>query len=191
MDIEEVLAGMIAALRSGSTFAMIVHSDSKSQQCICSSAVNTKIIYKWLYERCFPKKRNMNKTQRRQLEKHMHTVSESLMASYELSNTLGCAMAECVEATAASYHAQKRAEDLRAGVAAMPKATIKLLTALPILALFAGELLGGHPILMLITTVNGWILLTIGGICYGLGLAWVSSMLQISQHAMDAASLEG
>ncbi|RFT36955.1 pilus assembly protein TadB, partial [Bifidobacteriaceae bacterium NR015] len=44
-----------------------------------------------------------------------------------------------------------RAEDLRADVAAMPKATIKLLTALPILALFAGELLGGHPILMLIT----------------------------------------
>ena len=88
MDIEEVLAGMIAALRSGSTFAMIVHSDSKSQQCICSNAVNTKIIYKWLYERCFPKKRNMNKTQRRQLEKHMHTVSESLMASYELSLSL-------------------------------------------------------------------------------------------------------
>lgn len=44
MDIEEVLAGMIAALRSGSTFAMIVHSDSKSQQCICSSAVNTKLF---------------------------------------------------------------------------------------------------------------------------------------------------
>lgn len=191
MDIEEVLAGLVAALRSGSTFAMVIQTDSELHNQRNVEVVNTELIYSWLSSRCLPKNRKISDIKRRKLEQHMRNVSENLMAAYELSNSLGCSMSTCVEATAASYRAQKRSEDLRADVAAMPQATIKLLTALPILALLAGELLGGHPISMLLTTVQGWILLAVGSVCYSLGLAWVRSMLNISRHVMDSAIIEG
>ncbi|WP_032814722.1 hypothetical protein [Gardnerella vaginalis] len=191
MDIEEALAGLLAALRAGSTFVMIIQADTKIEHYSSASVMNTELIYQWLATRCLTRNREITDSQRRRLERHMHHVAENLMTAYQLSNTLGCAMATCVEATAASYHAQRRAEDLRADVAAMPQATIKLLTALPFLALLAGELLGGHPLLMLSTTVHGWILLALGAVCYSLGLAWVRSMLRISQHAMDSAIVGG
>ncbi len=187
MDIEEVLAGLVAALRAGSTFAMVIQNDSEVQHNRASNIVNTKLIYSWLYAQCLPKNRVVSDAHRKNIEKHMHIVSENLMAAYELSNTLGCTMATCVEATAASYHAQRRAEDLRADVSAMPESTIKLLTALPVLALLAGELIGGNPIVMLLCTTQGWVLLTVGAICYGLGLVWVRSMLRVSHHAMTGA----
>lgn len=187
MDIEEALAGLIAALRSGSTFEMILQNDADFKNNICSNEVSTKMIYRWLNNRCSIKNRNLSAAQRRRIENHMQSVCENLMAAYELSNTLGCEMATCVEAASASYHARRRAEDLQADVSAMPSATIKLLTALPFLSLLAGELLGGHPILILLTTVYGWVLLIVGAISYSLGFAWVKSMLRISNHNMASS----
>ncbi len=189
MDIEEALAGLVAALKAGSTFENVIQCDSELSKRTKFAAVNTNLIYLWLYAKCLPKNRVISNSQKSRLEKHMHRVAENLMSAYKLSNTLGCSITTCVEATSASYHAQRRAEDLRNDVASMPKSTIKLLTALPVLSLLAGELLGGHPILILITTIHGWILLAIGATCYSLGLAWVRSMLKISQRTMSNAAL--
>lgn len=189
MDIEEALAGLVAALKAGSTFENVIQCDSELSKRTKFAAVNTNLIYLWLYAKCLPKNRVISNSQKSRLEKHMHRIAENLMSAYKLSNTLGCSITTCVEATSASYHAQRRAEDLRNDVASMPKSTIKLLTALPVLSLLAGELLGGHPILILITTIHGWILLAIGATCYSLGLAWVRSMLKISQRTMSNAAL--
>lgn len=187
MDIEEALAGLVASLRAGSTFERVIQNDAEIKQNNVSGVVNVKLIYDWLYARCLPKNRVISAKRRKNVEKYMRIVSENLMAAYELSNTLGCTMATCVEATAASYHAKKRAEDLRADVSAMPEATIKLLTALPVLALFAGELMGGNPIFMLLTTTHGFILLTVGAIFYVLGFVWVKSMLSTSRRVVESA----
>lgn len=189
MDIEEALAGLVAALKAGSTFENVIQCDAELSKRTKFAAVNTNLIYLWLYAKCLPKNRVISNSQKSRLEKHMHSVAENLMSAYKLSNTLGCSITTCVEATSASYHAKRRAEDLRNDVASMPKSTIKLLTALPVLSLLAGELLGGHPILILITTIHGWILLAIGATCYSLGLAWVRSMLRISQRTMSNAAL--
>lgn len=190
MDIEEALASLVASLKAGSTFENIICNDAAVRRSGSNHVVvNVDLIYAWLASRCLQSANNMSSRKRRNLEEHMRQVAENIAAAYELSNTLGCAMSECVAATAASYHAKKREEDLQSEVAAMPEATIKLLTALPLLALLAGQLLGGNPLALLVTTAQGWVLLAVGSVCYGLGLVWVRSMLRMSRHAMDCAAV--
>lgn len=207
MDIEEALAALVAALRSGASFETIMQREqveesgekkivilrnknfsqnnlkTRVKKCNCNS-VSIVSIQKWLEKRCLSEYKKINAKKRSVIEKNIREVSENLMAAYTLSNTLGCAIAECVEATMSSYHAKRRAEDLRADVAAMPQATIKLLSALPALALVAGEFLGGHPVNMLITNSYGWVFLAIGLSCYGFGVLWIKTIIRSSRIAM-------
>lgn len=96
-------------------------------------------------------------------------------------------MTDCVQAVSDSYHANKRVNDLSSEVFAMPKATIRLLTALPFLALLTGQLLGVNPILMIFTSSRGYALLGIGLLFYVIGLLWVTWIMKSSKKAMLSA----
>ena len=67
-----------------------------------------------------------------------------LYAACQLSLTLGCETGRCLQAVAESLKRQRLLDDLRANAFAMPKATVKLLMALPLLTVLLGEGMGAQ-----------------------------------------------
>ena len=83
-------------------------------------------------------------------------LSGELYAACRLSLTLGCETGRCLQAVAESLKRQRLLDDLRANAFAMPKATVKLLMALPQLTVLLGEGMGAHPLTFLFSGVRGW-----------------------------------
>ena len=184
MSIEESLASLIAFLRSGRSFESIIIGNSSEAS---FSTINVESILKWINSRLITSDcsnsyfNNANNSKRK---KDALKVAQSLMAVYKLSNMLGCPMADCVKAVADSYSSRKRVNNLTSEVFAMPKATIKLLIALPFLTILTGQLLGANPILMIFTSAKGYVFLSIGMIFYAIGIIWVNRIINLSKNEM-------
>ncbi len=204
MGIEESLAALVASLRSGASFESIIRGDSSNEirngliektdnvnnnynsnnSESYFQVINIESVFKWIDSRCSNRIKNLSARQRSKVRKDMRKVAQSLMSVYELSSSIGCSMTDCVQAVSDSYHANKRVNDLSSEVFAMPKATIRLLTALPFLALLTGQLLGVNPVLMIFTSSRGYALLGIGLLFYAIGLVWVTWIMKSSKKAM-------
>lgn len=189
--IEEALASLSAALSSGAQFHDVIFgavysekADSDnyySEKSYQFTSMSAEIIAKWLRARCESYSSKKNKSA---IDNDINNIAYSLMAAYKLSNNLGCSMADCVDAVADSYHYQCKSEALRSEVLAMPQATITLLTALPLLTLIAGEIMGANPLLFLISSPKGWCMLTVGLFSYIAGVIWVKTMMSKSRKNM-------
>lgn len=211
MSIEESLASLVASLKSGASFESIISvcSDCNANgnaRKAYNKQINAESILKWIDSRLsestitssldssFKNARNTKNTKNyknAKKQKDIRKIAQSLMSVYKLSNSIGCPMADCVQAVADSYYANKRVDDLSAEVFAMPKATIKLLIALPFLSLLTGQLLGANPILMIFTSYKGYTLLSVGMAFYAVGVIWVARILKNSRNAMQSASFNG
>ena len=110
-------------------------------------------------------------------------LSGELHAACRLSLTLGCETGRCLQAVAESLKRQRLLDDLRANAFAMPKATVKLLMALPQLTVLLGEGMGAHPLTFLFSGVRGWACLGFACVCYGFGLVWIRALMR--QDDMD------
>ena len=96
-----------------------------------------------------------------------------LASACALSERLGCEVSRCLQSVSDSYRRECKARDLRREAFAAPKATIRLLSALPLATVLLGELMGAKPVAFLLGSPTGMVCL-IGGICwYGLGLLWI------------------
>ncbi|MFU0549184.1 type II secretion system F family protein [Gardnerella piotii] len=211
MSIEESLASLVASLKSGASFESIisvcsdcnVNGDARKAY---NKPINAESILQWFDSRLsgstiessldssFKNAKNTKNTKNyknAKKQKDIRKIAQSLMSVYKLSNSIGCPMADCVQAVADSYYANKRVDDLSAEVFAMPKATIKLLIALPFLSLLTGQLLGANPILMIFTSYKGYTLLSVGMAFYAVGVIWVARILKNSRNAMQSASFNG
>lgn len=211
MSIEESLASLVASLKSGASFESIisvcsdcnVNGDARKAY---NKPINAESILQWFDSRLsgstiessldssFKNAKNTKNTKNyknAKKQKDIRKIAQSLMSVYKLSNSIGCPMADCVQAVADSYYANKRVDDLSAEVFAMPKATIKLLIALPFLSLLTGQLLGANPILMIFTSYKGYTLLSVGMAFYAVGVIWVANILKNSRNAMQSASFNG
>lgn len=211
MSIEESLASLVASLKSGASFESIIGvcSDCNSNgdaRKAHNKQINAESILKWIDSRLsestiessldssFKNAKNTKNTKNyknAKKQKDIRKIAQSLMSVYKLSNSIGCPMADCVQSVADSYYANKRVDDLSAEVFAMPKATIKLLIALPFLSLLTGQLLGANPILMIFTNYKGYTLLGVGMAFYAVGVIWVARILKNSRNAMQSASFNG
>lgn len=211
MSIEESLASLVASLKSGASFESIIsvcsdcnaNGDARKAH---NKQINAESILQWFDSRLsgstiessldssFKNAKNTKNTKNyknAKKQKDIRKIAQSLMSVYKLSNSIGCPMADCVQAVADSYYANKRVDDLSAEVFAMPKATIKLLIALPFLSLLTGQLLGANPILMIFTSYKGYTLLSVGMAFYAVGVIWVARILKNSRNAMQSASFNG
>ena len=112
-----------------------------------------------------------------------HPCAAELHAACRLSLTLGCETGRCLQAVAESLKRQRLLDDLRANAFAMPKATVKLLMALPQLTVLLGEGMGAHPLTFLFSGVRGWTCLGFACVCYGFGLVWIRALMR--QDDMD------
>lgn len=83
-------------------------------------------------------------------------LSGELHAACQLSLTLGCETGRCLQAVAESLKRQRLLDDLRANAFAMPKATVKLLMALPLLTVLLGEGMGAHSLAFLVSGSKAW-----------------------------------
>lgn len=179
---------LIAALRSGRTFESLILNDTRVNK---TRTINADVIEQWLYSQSHTVTQRsfwcLKLTQRRQLEQ-IRALACSLYAAYCLSANLGCELSGCIQAVADSYRMKCHAQDLRSQVLAMPESTIKLLSVLPLMALLLGELLGAHPVALLLMTQRGWLIAAVGLTCYGVGMVWVLSMIRSVRTAMALSS---
>lgn len=89
---------------------------------------------------------------------------QSLHAAWSLSEDVGAPLADVLQTVAAAIRQDADVEaDIEAALAA-PRSTARLLAVLPLAGLGLGELIGAHPLAMLLHTA-------IGRVCAVLGLA--------------------
>lgn len=105
-------------------------------------------------------------------------LSGELYAACRLSLTLGCETDRCLQAVAESLKRQRLLDDLRANAFAMPKATMKLLMALPLLTVLLGEGMGVHSLVFLVSGVKGLACLGFALCCYTFGLIWIRALMR-------------
>lgn len=105
-------------------------------------------------------------------------LSGELYAACQLSLTLGCETGRCLQAVAESLKRQRLLDDLRTNAFAMPKATMKLLMALPLLTVLLGEGMGAHSLAFLVSGVKGLACLGFALCCYTFGLIWIRALMR-------------
>ncbi|KFI96989.1 hypothetical protein [Bifidobacterium stellenboschense] len=110
-------------------------------------------------------------------EADVATAARHLAAACRLSERTGCALSHCLEAVADDQRRARRAAELKRQTFAMPKATIRLLSALPAVTVALGELLGARPVAFLFGSPQGLLCLGLGGLWYMAGLAWTHRLL--------------
>lgn len=110
--------------------------------------------------------------------RHAAQIACALVAARELSATLGCAMAHGVMAVRRAFLRMKLSDDLTRTAFAVPRATVRMLSALPAVTLLLGELLGARPVTFLFGSMQGMLCLALGTTSYSIGLWWMRLLLK-------------
>jgi tight adherence protein B len=95
-----------------------------------------------------------------------------------LSEVLGSRLVESLRVVRTLYEQERRLEDLRAQAFSMPRATVKLLAALPVITLCGGEVLGAHSFAFLTGSAAGWMCCLCGLGLFGAGWMWMRRLLR-------------
>lgn len=159
------IAAVCAALRGGGTVV-----EACEEQAGCRFAVPRVTVRRlrvMLAARALPK----------ETAEQVDRAAAELAAACAVSATLGCPAAPCLEAVGVSYRRGRLLEDLREQAFAVPRATMLLLCALPVVTVLLGELLGAKPIAFLLGSAPGAICLMMGGCWYAVGVAWMRVMM--------------
>lgn len=171
------VASLRASVRSGATLVQAFEELGGTP--FATPELTRLRITMVIRRRCPPKEQSGQGGQVSQVER----LSGELHAACRLSLTLGCETGRCLQAVAESLKRQRLLDDLRANAFAMPKATVKLLMALPLLTVLLGEGMGAHPLTFLFSGVRGWACLGFACVCYGFGLVWIRALMR--QDDMD------
>ncbi|NEG97073.1 hypothetical protein GFD17_09970 [Bifidobacterium sp. SMB2] len=119
-------------------------------------------------------------------EQAMRVAGDVAMA-FRISELLGCETVRCLAAVSAAHSRRRLLEDMKAKALAMPKSTVKLLSALPLVTIALGEALGARPLSFLFGSVGGLICLLAGAVCYIAGLIWMEALMrQLRSARFDA-----
>lgn len=105
-------------------------------------------------------------------------LSSRVLACGRLSESLGCALAGSLRVVKELCAQEQHVEDLRAKAFSMPKATIKLLSALPLLTLTGGEVLGAHPFAFLLGSAAGRVCAGVGFAFFAAGVWWIRRLMR-------------
>lgn len=115
-------------------------------------------------------------------------IALALTAAYRLSEELGCEAARSVDAAAMAYRRSRNVDELRSKAFSMPKATVRLLSILPFVAIAVGELIGIPVLSFLFTKRLGMLCLVLGCCSYVLGVIWMRALLR---HGFADGSVHG
>lgn len=99
-------------------------------------------------------------------------------AAAKVSERLGCRASPCLEVVLAGYRQMRLLQNLQSQALAVPKATVGMLSALPMVTMLLGELMGARPMEFLLGSAQGLACLLVGCCCYAIGLLWVRALLR-------------
>lgn len=166
--IAHVLAAVIARLKSGGT--MVEAFEEQIDGCFAVRKLTMQRLADLFTRRCLPD------------ESHVQVMRAAVgvSAAAAVSEELGCRAVPCLEAVLGVYRQMRLMQNLKAQAFAVPKATIGLLSSLPLVAVALGELMGARPLMFLFGSQQGLACLASGGCCYAVGLIWVRCLLRDS-----------
>lgn len=119
-------------------------------------------------------------------EQDIVRIARQLASACLLSERLGCGAAHCLQSVSDSYRRDCRARDLRREAFAAPKATIVLLSVLPLATVGLGEFMGARPLAFLFGSARGAICLFLGLAWYAIGLLWIRQLFaRFATHGHD------
>ncbi|WP_238548495.1 type II secretion system F family protein [Bifidobacterium biavatii] len=166
VGIASVIASACATLRSGGS--LLQAFSEQSRQGFAVGRLTEPRIRDVLAERALP----------RETTNQINRVATEIAVAARISDRLGCPAANCLEAVGETYRRSRNMEDLRAQVFAVPKATVRLLSGLPVATILLGELMGSRPVAFLFGAPQGLFCLALGACCYIAGLAWTHALLR-------------
>lgn len=121
---------------------------------------------------------------RSRLERTRVSVLRDLARCWEVSERTGAPLASLLEGVAEAAEADLDADAARETALAGAKATVRILSWLPVLALGLGMLIGADPVLTLLTTPWGITAGVLGAVLTIVGRVWTRRMV----HQAEAAS---
>ena len=160
-----LIASLAALVRNGS--GLVEAYEELSDRRFATEEVTYDRVHTMLREWCLPAEQ----------DEGMEAIAVALVASYRLSADSGCRPSDCLRVVADMQKRQAAMKDARDGAFAMPRATVKLLSGLPILTVFLGELMGAHPLFFLFRPGAGLGCLVVGTCFYCAGLIWMRGLL--------------
>ena len=166
IGIAAVIAGACAILRGGGT--PVEAFEEQMGRRFAVPGITPSRMRALLASRALPK----------ETDRQTDQVANDIAVACNLSVMLGCPAVRCLEAVGETYRRSRLAEDLRSQVFAVPQATVRLLSALPLGTVMMGELLGSRPLAFILATAPGLMCLTLGSCCYVAGLMWMRAMLR-------------
>lgn len=117
-------------------------------------------------------------TSDRELAHWARSVSTQLAACWEISERSGASLSRALTGLADSVESQLDARAARESALAGPRATVRVLAWLPVLALGLGTLMGTDPVTTLITTPWGRVALAAGAVLTVVGKIWTRQLLR-------------
>ncbi|MDO5618565.1 type II secretion system F family protein [Kocuria sp.] len=121
----------------------------------------------------------------RRLRRVETSVLADLARCWEVSERTGAPLATLLEGLAEATEADLDAAAARETALAGSRATVRILTWLPVLALGLGMLIGADPIRTLLTTPWGIAAGTVGALLTVIGRVWTGRLVQRAEHATD------
>ncbi|NLA65219.1 MAG: type II secretion system F family protein [Leucobacter sp.] len=112
-----------------------------------------------------------------------------LAAAWQLAEQSGAPLALALQRFGTALGELQRVADRRAVLLAGPRATIRLVTALPLLALLLGVVLGFDPVGVLMSSL-GLVLASVGGLLLAAGMWWARAMIDTLANADWVAGFE-
>src|SRR5699024_12878945 len=101
---------------------------------------------------------------------------------------LGSEFATVLVLCAAGSESSARAEAVRSAAFAAPRATARLLLALPLAGIVIGSLMGAAPIGLFVSSIWGALLHVSAGVLLLLGRIWIQRLLQRAENAESGAT---
>lgn len=107
-----------------------------------------------------------------------HRAAHGIAWACAVAQDVGCEPTKSLEAVGAEYARGRNAENLRRQALAMPRATVRVLLALPALTLLLGEAMSARPLAFLLGSATGHVVLLAGLSLQGVGVLWVRRVTQ-------------
>lgn len=118
-------------------------------------------------------------------------AAQSVAWACALSVQAGCDAGSCLEAVRVECARQRDAQRNADRALAMPRATVRILLALPLVTLLAGEAMGARPMAFLLGNPAGWGMLGVGAAFEGCGIAWMRWLVHRFGMRAGSAGLTG
>lgn len=173
----DALAAVCAAMRAGSS--LVEAFEWQFGERFSSRMLTVGRLSALLRESCSKGKG------KREQDADIRGLAGDIVAASRVSERLGCPAVRCLEAVADSYKRAKLRDRLQSQALAVPEATVRLLSALPVLALFMGESLGAQPLSFLLESTAGLVCMAIGMLCYLTGIIWVRKLREAARRSSE------